>query len=190
MRTYVRVRRGDDPARRPRRVLRVGRAAGRSSSARPARDRRRGRRARGELRGQGVRRPHGDGRQAGPPAVPARGRRLAAHVGLRRGEQGGVRGVRRHDAARRGAVDRRGLPRRARAGAAPGHARPRSRCGCGATCSSGSACRSPSGSPGRSSSPRWRAAWPSPTACSWCRPTASWRFSTRSRSSGSGASGR
>ena len=30
-----------------------------------------GRRARGELRGQGARRPHGDGRRAGAPAVPA-----------------------------------------------------------------------------------------------------------------------
>ena len=59
---------------------------------------------------------------------------------------------------------------------------PRSRCGSGATSSSGSGCRSPSASPARSSSPRWRAAWPSPTGCSWCRPTASSRSSTRSRS--------
>ena len=77
----------------------------------------------------------------------------------------------RHDAAGRGAVDRRGVPRRRRAAADLRHARPRSRCGCGARCSSGSVCRSPSGWPGPSSSPRWPAAWPSPTACSWCRPT-------------------
>ena len=42
MRTYVRVGRGDDPARRPRRVLRVGRAARRSAPARPPGDRRDG----------------------------------------------------------------------------------------------------------------------------------------------------
>ena len=55
---------------------------------------------------------------------------------------------------------------------------------------SGSVCRSRSGWPEPSSSPRWRAAWPSPTACSWCRRTASWTSSTRCRSNGSGASGR
>ena len=65
MRTYVRDRRrGDDPARRPRRVLRVGRAARRSAPARAAGDRRGGRRARGELRGEGVRRRDRDGRRA------------------------------------------------------------------------------------------------------------------------------
>ena len=80
------------------------------------------RRARGQLRGEGVRRPHGDGRSAGAPAVPARDRRAAAHVGLLRGEQGRVRGLRRHDAARRGALDRRGVPRRARPRADRGHA--------------------------------------------------------------------
>ena len=72
MRTCVRVGGGDDPARRPRRVLRLGRAARRSAPARPPGDRRRRGRARGELRGEGVRRPHRDGRRAGPAAVPAR----------------------------------------------------------------------------------------------------------------------
>ena len=67
---------------------------------------------------------------------------------------------------------------------------PRSRSGCGATSASTSDCRSRSGWRGRSSSRRWRAAWPSPTGCWSCRPTASWPFSTRSRSSGSGASAR
>ena len=118
MRTYVRVVRGDDPARRPRRVLRVGRAARRSSPARAPGHRRRRGRARRELRGEGIRRPHGDGRGAGAAAVPARDRRAAADVRLLRGEQGGVRGFRRHDAARRGALDRRGVPRRPRAPAA------------------------------------------------------------------------
>ena len=179
-----------DPPRRPRRLLRVGRAAGRPAPARPAGDRRRRRRAGGQLRGQGVRRLRRDGRGPGAPAVPARDRRPAAHGGLLGGEQGGVRGVRRHDAARRGAVDRRGVPRRRRAAAGVRHAGGDRRCGCGATCASGSACRSRSGWRGRSSSPRWRAAWPSPTACSSCRPAASWRSSTRCRSSGCGASGR
>ena len=55
------------------------------------------------------------GGRAGAPALPGRDRRPAADVGLRRGEQGGVRGVRGHDAARRGALDRRGVPRRPRA---------------------------------------------------------------------------
>ena len=71
-------------------------------AARPARDRRRRRGAGRELRGQGVRRAHRDGRPAGAAAVPGRDRRAAADVGLLRGEQGRVRGVRRHDAARRG----------------------------------------------------------------------------------------
>ena len=114
MRTYVRVG-GDDPARRSRRVLRVGRAAGRRAAPREAGDRRRRRRAGRELRGEGIRHPHGDGRPAGATAVPASDRRPAAHVRVLGGEQGGLRGVRGHDAARRGALDRRGVPRRPRA---------------------------------------------------------------------------
>ena len=51
-------------------------------------------------------------------------------------------------------------------------------------------CRSRSASPGRSSSPRWRAASPSPTGCSSCHPTASSTSSIRCRSSGSGVSDR
>ena len=80
--------------------------------------------------------------------------------------------LREHDPAGRGAVDRRGVPRRPRARRISGTpteiaARLRSdvleRVGC----------RSRSGWPGRSSSPRSPAAWPSPTVCSWCRPIAS-----------------
>ena len=56
-------------------------------------------------------------------AVPAGRRRRAALLGLRRGQQGGVRDLRGHHAAGRGAVDRRGVPRRARAGPDLGHAR-------------------------------------------------------------------
>ena len=122
MRTYVRVTRGDDPARRPRRVLRVGRAARRPSPARASHRRRDGSRALGQLRGPRVRHPHGDGRTPGPSPLPAGDRRQTADVGLHGGEQGGLRGLRRHHPARRRAVDRRGVPRRPRAGAHQGHA--------------------------------------------------------------------
>ncbi len=121
MRTCVRVEpvspapSGHDPARRPRRVLRVGRAARRPAVAGAAGDRGRRRGAGGELRGEGVRRPNRDGRSAGEGAVPARDRGEPPHVGVRRGEPGRLRGVCRHDAARRGTLDRRGVPRRRRA---------------------------------------------------------------------------
>ena len=69
MRTYVRVTTGDDPARRPGRVLRVRRAAGRAEAAGAAGARRHGGRARGELRGKGVRRPDGDERAPGAAAL-------------------------------------------------------------------------------------------------------------------------
>ena len=117
MRTYVRAGKGDDPSCRPRRVLRVRRAARRPAPSRPPGHRRNGGRALGQLRGTRVRRPHRHGRPPGPPPVPTRDRRTAADVRVLRGEQGGVRGVRRHDPAGRGTVDRRGVPRRARAGA-------------------------------------------------------------------------
>ena len=54
------------------------------------------------------------GGHAGAAAVPARRRRAAPLHGLHRGQQGGVHGVRRHHAARRGALHRRGVPRRRR----------------------------------------------------------------------------
>ena len=115
MRTYVRERRrGDDPPRGPRRLLRVGRAARRPAAARAPRDRRRRRGAHRELRGAGTRRSGRDGGRASAPAVPARGRRVAADVRLLRGQQGGLRDLRGHDAAGGGTVDRRGVPRRAR----------------------------------------------------------------------------
>ena len=62
MRTCVRVRRRRDPPRRPRRVLRVGRAARRPAAARQAGRRRRRGGARRELRGEGARRQDRDGR--------------------------------------------------------------------------------------------------------------------------------
>ena len=61
---------------------------------------------------------------------PRRGRRAAAHVRLLRGEQGGVRDLRGHHAAGRGAVDRRGVPRRPRDAADLRHAASRSPRGC------------------------------------------------------------
>ena len=136
MRTCVRDRAGRDPPRRPRRVLRLGRAARRPAAPRPPGDRRRRRRARGELRGEGVRRSDGDGWRAGAAPLPAGGRRPASVPRLQRGEQGGVRGLRRHDAARRGPLDRRGVPRRARAASGSPGRPSRSPPGCGATCSS------------------------------------------------------
>ena len=53
---------------------------------------------------------------------PSADRRPAADVGLRRGEQGGLSRLRGQLAARRRAVDRRGVPRRSRARADLGHA--------------------------------------------------------------------
>ena len=95
VRTYVRVCiRGDDPARRPRRLLRVGRAARRSSPPRQARHRGWGRGHGGQLRGQGVRDPRRHGRAAGAALLPERHRRAAAHARLQRGQQGGLRDLR------------------------------------------------------------------------------------------------
>ena len=76
MRTCVRVRipRGDHPACRPGRVLRLGRAAGRPTPARPPGDRRRRRRPGLQLRGQGVRRPYRDERWTGVAPLPRRDR--------------------------------------------------------------------------------------------------------------------
>ena len=65
-----------DPARRPRRLLRVGRAARRPRAAGPAGHRRRRGRAGRQLRGQGLRRAHGDGRARRPGGLcPWRRRR-------------------------------------------------------------------------------------------------------------------
>ena len=53
--------------------------------------------------------------------VSGRARRPTADDGVLRREQGGVRGLRQHDAARRGDLDRRGVPRGRRALAALRH---------------------------------------------------------------------
>ena len=165
----------EHPARRPRRVLRVGRAARRSEpcAARPV-DRRRhrqpGRRVRGELRGADVRRPLGDADGARPARLPARGVPAAALRALLREEPRGDGDPRVGHAARRAALDRRGVPRRRRR-APPARHRRRGR---GAAADARSAARpgSPrrSASRRRSSSPSSRATSPSPTACSSVAP--------------------
>ena len=182
---------GDDPPRRPRLVLRVGRAAGRPAPAGQAGHRRRRRRAGRELRGEGVRRPDRDGRAAQarrlcpdavvvPPRIPR----------VRRGEQGRVPRLRRHCAVVEGIsideafLDVRGMER---IGGTPGEI----------------AVRAPSRRPraGRSADHGRRGAHqvprqgapavsPSRTACSSFPPTRSSSSSTRFRSSASGASGR
>ena len=170
---YASVEQRDDPGLRGRPVL-VGMGVVLAASY--------------EAKACGVRTPMGV--TPGPGAVPARDRRAAPDVGLLRGEQGGLRGLPRHHADRRGHLDRRGVPRGRRAAAGSAARPPRSPRGCAPTSASGSACRSPSGWPGRSSWPRWPAASASRTACWWCRPAGSWRSCTRCRSSGSGASAR
>ena len=179
----------DDPPCRSRRVLRVGGAARRPTSARPAGDRGRRGGARRELRGEGVRDPHRDGRPRRRAAC-ARGRSWSSRASPRTSKRARrcsrcsrdttplVEGLSIDEAF----LDVGGL------GARVGHARSRSRRSCGARCSSGSAWRSRSASRARSSSPRSRAASPSPTVCSSCRPTASSRSSIRFRCSGCGAS--
>ena len=149
-----------DPARRPRLVLRVGRAARRSRPARPPGDRR----AAGSCSPPATRpRPSACARRwAG--ARRAGCARTAIVVppridGLLRGQQGGLRGLRRHDAAGRGrcrstrrSSTSRGL-RRISGSPVEIAARLRAR---GARRRSG--CRSPSASRGPSSSPRSPAA--------------------------------
>ena len=123
MRTYVRGRRPDHPPRGRRLLLRVGRAARRHPLARTTRDRRCVGCARGELRGEGARRGDRDERRAGATPLPPGGRRRTADVCLRRGEQSDLPGLRRHVAARRRALDRRGVSRRPRRPATVGAAR-------------------------------------------------------------------
>ena len=121
---------GDDPPRRPRRLLRVGRAARRPAPARPAVIVGGGvvLAASYEAKAYGVR--DRDGRR--------QALRLCPHAivvppridGVHRGQPRRVRGLRGHDAAGRGPLDRRGVPRRARP-ATGSPARPsRSPCGC------------------------------------------------------------
>ena len=68
-----------------------------------------------EAKAYGVRTAMAAGRRAA--LCPAGDRRAAADVGVHRGQQGGLRGLRGHHAAGRGALDRRGVPRCRRAAA-------------------------------------------------------------------------
>ncbi len=159
-----------------------------SVAPRATRDRGRRRRPGGELRGQGVRRAHADGRTPGTPAVPRRGRRATADAGVQRGEHRDVRGVpttRRRSS--RGSRSTRRSSTWAGSDASRVH-RSTSRPLSAVERVSGSASRSRSVSPGRSSSRRSRARSPSRTGCSSCHPTASSGSCTRCPSSGSGAS--
>ena len=186
--SYHRRAAGVDPPRRPRLVLRLGRAARRPAPARPAGDRRRGRRARGELRGEGVRRAHGDGRgdwRGGCARTRSSCRRACRRTSRRARPCSRCSRTRRRSS--RGSRSTRRSSTSAGSSTSAARRRDRARA-CAATCASRSACRSPSASRGRSSSRRWRAASRSRTGCSSSRPSASSRSSTRCRSSGSGAS--
>ena len=103
---------------------------------------------------------------AGPPAL-SRGRGCSASLRrLRRGESGPFRSIRRDRTACRGTLPGGGVHGRARAGGDLGDAARRSPSGCGAGQGNESVWRSASASPGRRSSPRWRAGPPNRTACS------------------------
>ena len=124
-----------------------------------------------------LRRPHRDGRRARPAGcardaivVPPR---MSAYSEASKAVFERVRG---HDAARRGALDRRGVPRRSRARADRRNAGRDRRAAAPRRAASASACRSRSAWPARSSSPRSRAASPSRTGCSSFRPTGELAF--------------
>ena len=131
-----------------------------------------------------------DGNPAGAPAVPVGDRRPAPLRRVHGGEQGRVRGLPQHDAARGRALDRRSVPRRRRAPTRLRHAH-RDRGAAAARGGRGrSGSRSPSASRARSSSPRSRARSRSPMDCWSCSPRTSARSCIRSRSNGCGESGR
>ena len=151
----------------------------------PARDRRWGRGAGGQLRGQGLRHPHSHGRsqarQLCPWAIVVEPRMSAyseaskAVFAVFENTTPLVEGLSIDEAF----LDVGGLRR---VSGTP----TRSRSGCARTSSNRSGCPSPSAWPAPSSWPRWPAGWPSPTACWWCRPPRSCRSCIRWPSSGCG----
>ena len=162
----------------------------------PCRSSRRHRRPRcrehGELRSPDVRRPFGDAdvgaldehalpRVFLPPRFERYSEKSHEVMAI----------LRSFHAPRRTTLDRRSFRRRRVASAARSERAKRWRSWCERRLA-----KSPRGSPRRSawprrsSSPSSRATWPSPTACSSCRPVPRSRSSTRSRSPGCGASGR
>ena len=166
-------RSGDDPPRRPRRLLRVGRATARPDAARPAD--RRGRRggAGGLLRGAGMRRARRDGRVAGPPAVPGtavRRRPLPRVPAPRRPRSWTSSGT---SPAGRAGLDRRGVPRRGRGRSTCSVRRATSPARSAGGSATRSACRSRSAWPAPSTWPRSPRRWPSPTGWSSSSPAPS-----------------
>ena len=187
------LRRGD-PARRPRRVLRVGRAARRPRAARAPGDRRRSRRP-GRGRGRELRGARSFGVHSAMPMGRARracpngafvSPRFDRYEELSR-EVMAI--LRVGHAARRAAVDRRGVPRRERRAAPPRHRHRDRAASCARACATkwDSSCRS--ASPPRSSSPSSRATSRNPTASSRSRRAPSGRSSRRCPSRACGASG-
>ena len=85
--------------------------------------------ARSELRGEGARRPDRDGRRPRASALPRRGRRAAADVGVLGGEQGRLPRLRGHVAARRGHCRSTRRSSTCAGWSAPSGLRPRSRRG-------------------------------------------------------------
>ena len=154
----------DDPPRRPRRVLRIGRAAGRQDAPREAGARRRRRRAGGELRGEGVRRSGrrwAGGRRGGSART-----RSSSRPGCRRTRRRARPSSRCSRTRPRSSRGSRSTRRSSTSAASSGsRERPsRSRRGSGGGCSTRSDCRSPSVSRERSSSRRSQARSRSPTA--------------------------
>ena len=171
MRTCVRADRrsggGHHPARRPGRVLRLRRAAGRPVAARPAGDRRRRGGARGQLRGEGA---------VGCAPRWAAGRRCGSAPTRRSSAPGCGPTPRPARPCSRSSGTPRRWSRACRwtrrswtwAGCAGCAARRwTSPATCAARCATGWGCRSRSAWPARSSWPRWPAPSGSPTGCWW-----------------------
>jgi hypothetical protein len=179
-----------DPPCRPRLVLRLGRATRRSDVAGSAHRGRRRRRARRELRGQGVRRQDRHVGPNRPTALPEPDRGAAAFRRLHRSQSAGVRHLPRHLPHRRADVDRRSIHRRRRTVANRGTADADRHRAAPARRRRGRAAdqrrRGPHQVPRQGGERRVA----SPTGCWWSNPTANSTSSTRCRCNGCGVSAR